>query len=280
MKILVAYMPVVHAGYVKVIDQYAVDEVWLIGESLQADFPELVKDLRKLDPGLIDKMLRSIGLKQVHVVEKEEISARVNSNSAAEFYFPNEELSHELVKRFWPADASIHFLDVFLRWDRSASLKQDAVHAAEVISRDDFDREIMHRAVAAATQSSDWWRQVGAVLVKDGEIVVEKFNHHLPTQQQPYIDGDPRGNFHRGENVDKSTAFHAEAAVIAESAKNGVKVAGASLYVTTFPCPSCAKLIAQSGISRLYFQDGYAMVDGEQVLAAAGVAVVKIEAAG
>jgi dCMP deaminase len=47
------------------------------------------------------------------------------------------------------------------------------------------------------------------------------------------------------------------------------------MYVTDFPCPPCAKLIAAAGISRLYFREGYAVLDGQDVLDAAGVEVVQ-----
>ena len=47
------------------------------------------------------------------------------------------------------------------------------------------------------------------------------------------------------------------------------------MYVTDFPCPPCARLIAAAGISRLYFRDGYAVLDGEEILRAAGVDILQ-----
>ena len=38
--------------------------------------------------------------------------------------------------------------------------------------------------------------------------------------------------------------MHAEARLIAAAAREGRATAGAVLYVTDFPCPPCAKLIA------------------------------------
>jgi dCMP deaminase len=65
--------------------------------------------------------------------------------------------------------------------------------------------------------------------------------------------------------------------LIAEAAREGISTKGAVVYVTDFPCPPCAKLIAGAGISRLYFRTGYAVLDGEDVLAEAGVEVVRVE---
>jgi dCMP deaminase len=49
------------------------------------------------------------------------------------------------------------------------------------------------------------------------------------------------------------------------------------MYVTDFPCPPCAKLIAVAGVERLYFREGYAVLDGQDVLAAAGVDLVRVD---
>jgi dCMP deaminase len=41
--------------------------------------------------------------------------------------------------------------------------------------------------------------------------------------------------------------------------------------VTTFPCPACARLIAEAGFRRCYFSGGYSVLDGDVILRAAGV---------
>ncbi len=48
------------------------------------------------------------------------------------------------------------------------------------------------------------------------------------------------------------------------------------MYVTDFPCPPCAKLIAAAGVERVYFRDGYAVLDGEDVLREAGVELLRV----
>jgi dCMP deaminase len=53
-----------------------------------------------------------------------------------------------------------------------------------------------------------------------------------------------------------------------------VPVAGADLYTTTFPCPACARLIAEAGFRRCYFAGQYSVLDGEQVLRSAGVRLI------
>ena len=49
------------------------------------------------------------------------------------------------------------------------------------------------------------------------------------------------------------------------------------MIVTDFPCPPCAKLVAYSGIKKLFYLKGYAMLDGERILKDAGVEIIKIK---
>ncbi|HWB35228.1 MAG TPA: hypothetical protein VHA75_04295, partial [Rugosimonospora sp.] len=97
-----------------------------------------------------------------------------------------------------------------------------------------------------------------------------------PTEYSPYLDGDPRNEFSRGVRIEASTALHAEAAVVGRAARDGVALAGADLYVSTFPSPGCARLVAAAGFARCYFVDPYAVLHGDEVLRAAGVALIRV----
>ena len=137
---------------------------------------------------------------------------------------------------------------------------------------------MMKLAQSSAQKSSDFWRQVGAVLVgQDGEVISAGSNRHMPDDQTPYIMGDTRGLFHKGQHMELSTAAHAESSLIAKAAKQGISLEGASLYVTDFPCPYCARMIAMSGIKKLYFSKGYAVMDGQEVLKQANIKISKVE---
>jgi len=146
----------------------------------------------------------------------------------------------------------------------------------EQITREEFHQRMMKHAGEEANKSSDIWRHVGAAIVSKGEII-RMFNQHLPSPHTPYVNGDPRNNFHKGDHIEMSSAIHAEAAMISEAARTGTKLEGADMYVTTFPCPPCAKLIARSGIKNLYYGEGYGVLDGEEVLKAAGVKIIFVE---
>lgn len=51
--------------------------------------------------------------------------------------------------------------------------------------------------------------------------------------------------------------IHAEMSAITDAARNGVAVAGATLYCTTFPCHMCAKHIVAAGIKRVVSIEPY-----------------------
>ena len=77
--------------------------------------------------------------------------------------------------------------------------------------------------------------------------------------------------------VELSTAIHAEAAVVGQAAREGVRLLGADLYVSTFPCPGCARLVAAAGFARCFFAGPYALLDGDELLRRAGVELVWVD---
>ena len=134
----------------------------------------------------------------------------------------------------------------------------------------------MPAAELEANRSIDWWRQVGAAIRFADGTVASACNEHLPHELSPYAAGDPRSNFFKGVHLELSTAVHAEARLIADAARHGTPTEGATLYVTDFPCPPCAKLIAGAGIAKLFYRTGYAVLDGNDVLADAAVEIAHI----
>jgi dCMP deaminase len=113
--------------------------------------------------------------------------------------------------------------------------------------------------------------------VRDGVLLGVAHNEHRPSEYSPYINGDPRNDFSRGVRADLSTALHAEAALIAAAARAGTSLDGADLYVSTFPCPACARLIAEAGFRRCFFAGPYALLDGDTVLRAAQVELIWVD---
>ena len=67
--------------------------------------------------------------------------------------------------------------------------------------------------------------------------------------------------------------LHAEANAITKLARSYNNSDGSTLYVTASPCIECAKLIIQSGIRRVVYDEKYRLEDGIDLLKKAGVEV-------
>jgi dCMP deaminase len=171
----------------------------------------------------------------------------------------------------------VEFENVFLRWNRPVSTQELEVAADRKISNDTFHKEMMARAEVLAEKSANWWRQIGVLAVRDGEIIAEAFNAHVPTQQNMAVYGDLRMCFDAGECHELSNSIHGEAALIARCAREGIQLKGADLFVTVYPCPTCAKLIAEAGINTVYYRQGYSLSDAEDILKAEGVEIILVK---
>lgn len=279
-KVAVAYVPVLHAGYREFFTRAAesgAEAIFLIGDDILAAHDELDyinrKDrLRAIPVERMQKALAVLTELPVEILTLENIS----SLEGVAIIAPQEDITDLLVREYFK-DAVVERMPIFLRWHRDNTAEEKAVEAHRSITVMDADREFMGQAFKEAEHSFDWWRQVGCVIVKDGEVLFSGYNKHMPDEQSPYVNGDPRTAFKRGVSAHLTTALHGEGALIAEAARKGVSLAGASLYATDFPCPYCARMIAHSGITKCYFSRGYAALDGEEILKDAGVELIYID---
>jgi dCMP deaminase len=249
---------------------------YVMGRELYADYRPLAKDVRALEPSLVAAALRSWELCSSVEVLDAAGAARLAS-SGVSLVLPAEDVSYQLVERFF-ARSPVRYDTIFLRWDKTRTVQMLEPRAAGAVPVADALADVGLAAEAAAGESVDWWRQVGAaVRFASGEVRAVA-NEHNPHRLSPYVVGDPRSNFYKGVELELSTATHAEVRLIAEAARDGLSTRDAVMYVTDFPCPPCAKLIAAGGIARLYFREGYAVLDGSDVLADAGIEVVQAAA--
>jgi deoxycytidylate deaminase len=60
---------------------------------------------------------------------------------------------------------------------------------------------------------------------------------------------------------------HTEANAIAQAARNGVRIEGATIYVTALPCFDCFKLIANACINRIVYDEFYRGEQWDEILA-------------
>ncbi len=118
-------------------------------------------------------------------------------------------------------------------------------------------------------------RQVGAVIVKDKNILATGYN------------GAPRGlahctdvgclrdqlNIPSGEKHELCRGLHAEQNAIIQAAYHGVGISGATIYTATFPCVICAKMIINAGIVKVVYRRAYNDRLSRELLHEAGIDV-------
>ncbi len=276
MKTLVAYVPVLHEGYRTFFEKYeGPKELLLFGPEIIGEFKQLGKEIRQLEPALMQKAIEALGIfERVEVLDV--AGACALDKKEKEVVLPDEDVSREVAERYFP-NATKTFDPIFLRWDKHNAQKEKEVMPDRRITHDEFHRSVIKEADEQAEKSSDIWRHVGAAIVKNGKVMLHAYNKHALSPHSSWVDGDPRGNWGRGEQMELATFLHAEAGIVAEAAKRGIALEGADMYVTVFPCPPCAKLVAYSGVKHLYCGGGNAILDAEEVLKSKGVEIIFVE---
>ena len=136
--------------------------------------------------------------------------------------------------------------------DRRGGIDVSIAHRIGELERTtDWDHYFLNIARETARRSNCVRRQHGAVIVRKLRILSTGYNG-APSGHPHCEDGAcPRANSDAvsGWDYDRCIAIHAEANAILYSAP--AEREGASIYITGVPCFTCAKLIANSGITEV-----------------------------
>ncbi len=119
--------------------------------------------------------------------------------------------------------------------------------------------ELMKHTSLLCDKSSCLQLKVGCLAVKNGEIIVEGFNETLSGEKycQNGVCTRREMQFTGGAHPEITCAIHAEASVVAQAAEKGISLKNADLYITTFPCFTCARLLVKAKIGKLYYMMDY-----------------------
>ena len=140
------------------------------------------------------------------------------------------------------------------------------------MTQEQSDKYYIKVAQLCANNSYALKLKVGAVIVKDDQIISDGFN------------GTPCGFENRcetkninGELQTLPYVLHAESNAILKCAKYGKSTKDSTLYITHSPCIDCAKLIIQAGISRVVYLEDYKNSDGIDLLKNVDIKVEKLD---
>lgn len=120
------------------------------------------------------------------------------------------------------------------------------------------DRIYMNIAHEISKLSHCVSHKVGVILVKDGRILSTGINgtpKKFKNCDQVFDENDfDRNEHHRfSENYE----IHAETNAIAFAAENGISIKDSIMYSTLHPCNGCLKMICNSGIKKIYYDEEY-----------------------
>lgn len=142
---------------------------------------------------------------------------------------------------------------------------------AEWQERPSWDEYFMAMAILMASRSPCERLHVGCVLVSSGEhsnrVIAAGYNGFLP--------GSPHVSRVRDDH--EQGTVHAEQNAIADAARRGVGLQGATVYITHFPCINCAKILCAAGIKLIKYLDDYKNDPiALELLEEAGIEVIKL----
>ena len=109
----------------------------------------------------------------------------------------------------------------------------------------------MKIAFQVASRSTCNRKHVGAVLVRNRNILSTGYNGSI----SGLAHCDEVG--HLIENEHCIRTVHAEANAIAQAAKNGVSCNESEIFITSSPCWNCFKLLANAGVTKIYYNKLY-----------------------
>ena len=141
------------------------------------------------------------------------------------------------------------------------------------MERPSWDEYFMGITQLVSKRSTCLRRKVGALIVKDKQILTTGYN------------GAPCGLSHcleigclreknriiSGERQELCRGLHAEQNAIVQAALCGVNIKGSILYCTNQPCITCAKMIINSGINKIVYKEKYPDNLAREMLKEAGV---------
>ena len=147
--------------------------------------------------------------------------------------------------------------------------------AMSELERPSWDEYFMEIAHVVAKRSTCLRRSVGAVIVKNRQIVATGYN------------GTPKDLLHcsevgclreqlkvpSGKNHELCRGIHAEQNAVVQAAYHGVSVNGGTLYCTHQPCVVCTKILINAGIKRIVYANPYPDKLAEDMMQASGIEI-------
>ena len=157
---------------------------------------------------------------------------------------------------------------------------------------------LLIRRAAKIAGNTKCWIGIGCVIAKEGKVLSEAWNETLEGEE--YCQDFRNRRINKGPALSRKAgpyngcirdelklsggkepqlvcSIHAEINAIVNSARKGIKIDGAVMFVTSFPCLICMRAIIASGIKRIVYMNDFYKPHHLEMLKKNGVKVEKIE---
>ena len=284
--LIIGEFPVIHKGYAKFFHNILADfnkanfYFGFLDEKTIKKMTKLEPDIRKLSLSEIKRIVSTyLPIKELFSINEKNLYKVINKVKAQKIIILKGEKSYDFSLNFLREkkyQKLIKYYDISLKWPNKAvsEFKREKSSISKI--EEQIHKKFMEIALKEAENSKCWWRQVGAVLVKNNKILLKAFNKMMPTDDECYKIGCIRNEIEPGKLAGICSVAHAEAGIIAQAAKEGLPLEGATMYITHFPCSACSKLVALSGVKKIVYSRGSSAFDGARVMESRGVEIIKI----
>lgn len=119
--------------------------------------------------------------------------------------------------------------------------------------RTNWDEYFLKIAQQVASRSTCLRRNVGAILVRDNQILSSGYNGSI--KGLPHCSDEGVGCLM--ENGHCVRTIHAEVNSIASAARNGMSINNSACYCTLSPCWPCFKTLINAGINKIVYAEFY-----------------------
>ena len=152
--------------------------------------------------------------------------------------------------------------------------------ANEKDDRPTWDEYFSEIASVVAKRSNCVSRKVGAVITVDNQIVSTGYNgapkglHHCV---------DAGGCLRKLNKIESGTrqevcrAAHAEQNAIISAAVKGVSIKGGTIYMNTYPCSICTRMIINAELKKIVYDSDYNDPLSKEMLDESGIKVLRLK---
>lgn len=271
--VILGTFAIIHRGYLDILKKYPEAEIYILDDEWANKLYKLNADLRKLPVAKTKQLLESLN-RMVKVLNPETLS---DIKKEKEIVLISDEAIEELKNKYLLDHPGLIMENGFFYRPTNEVCHSEEENHKVTKNYSQTDMDFMKKTLALSKQSGCFWRQVASIIVKDNKIIYSAYNQMMPNSDECYKIGCIRDNFKAGVQTEVCSAVHSEANCIAQAAKDGVSLKDSHIYVSTFPCPACAKLVALAGIKKCFYHTGWANFDGERIMTANNVEIIKVD---